>query len=75
MKKALQKSSLTFEGRPFHAVMDIGSQGEEYSGRVEVWWVGDSKYRVVLKSPKFSQEMVVNGDAVSETNLGDYCPR
>jgi hypothetical protein len=75
MKKALQKSSLTFEGRPFHVVMDIGSQGEEYSGRVEVWWISDSKYRVVLKSPKFSQEMLVNGDAVSETNLGDYYPR
>jgi len=75
MKRALHTSSLTFEGRPFHAVMDIGSQGEEYSGRVEVWWISDSKYRVILKSPKFSQEKVVNGDAVYEKNDGDYYPR
>ena len=75
MKRALKRSSLTFEGKPFHAVMDIGTEGEEYSGRVEVWWISDSKYRVVLKSPKFSQERVVNGDAVLENNLGDYYPR
>lgn len=55
--------------------MDIGSQGEEYSGRVDVWWISDSKYKVVLKSPKFSQEKVVNGDAVYERNDGDYYPR
>lgn len=75
IKQGLRTSSLTFEGKPFHAVMDIGNQGDEYSGRVEVWWSSDSKFRVMLKSPKFSQERVVNGDLVSEMNDGDYYPR
>jgi hypothetical protein len=52
LDRALQKSSLTFQGKPFHAVMEIWAQGIAYSGRVEVWWINDSKYRVALTSPK-----------------------
>src|ERR1700722_16016817 len=66
LDRALQKSSLTFQGKPFHAVMEIGAQGTAYSGRVEVWWINHSKYRVALTSPQFSQEKIVNGDRVSE---------
>ena len=72
---ALKASSLTYEGKPFHAVMEIGAAGSEYSGRLEVWWVDQSKYRMVLASPKFSQEKVVNGDKVFEKYDGDYYPR
>lgn len=75
LDRALKTSSLTYKGKPFHAVMDIGKASEEYSGRVEVWWVDEAKYRVVVTSPKFSQEKVVNGDKVSETDEGDYYPR
>jgi hypothetical protein len=56
-------------------VMEIGTAGTEYSGRVEVWWVGAAKYRVKVTSPKFSQEKVVNGERISEKNDGDYYPR
>ena len=75
LDRALKASSLTFEGKPFHAVMEIGDAGSEYSGRVEIWWVGDSKYRVVSHSPNFNQERIVNGDKVFEKNDGDYYPR
>jgi len=75
LNRALKSSSLAFEGKPFHAVMEIGTAGTEYSGRVEVWWADQSKYRLVLTSPKFSQEKVVNGDRVFEKNDGDYYPR
>ena len=75
LDRALKSSSLTYEGKPFHAVMEIGTAGTEYSGRLEVWWVDQSKYRMVLTSPKFSQETVVNGDKISEKNDGDYYPR
>jgi hypothetical protein len=56
LDQALKASSLTYEGKPFHAVMEIGDAGTEYSGRVEVWWVGESKYRVVMHSPKFARK-------------------
>ena len=75
LDRALKTSSLTFKGKPFHAVMEIGKTGEDYSGRVEVWWVDGTKYRVVVTSPKFSQERVVSGDRVSEKDEGDYYPR
>jgi hypothetical protein len=75
LDRALRTSSLTFEGKPFHAVMEIGIAGTDYSGRVEVWWVEAAKYRLLVKSPKFNQEKVVNGDQVSEEDQGDYYPR
>jgi hypothetical protein len=75
LDRALKASSLTYKGKPFHAVMEIGSAAAEYSGRIEVWWVNETKYRVVLTSPKFSQEKIVNGDKVLEKNQGDYYPR
>jgi hypothetical protein len=73
--KALKISSLTYEGKPFHAVLEIGKAGDEYSGRVEAWWVDATKYRVTVSSPKFSQTKVVNGYRVYEKNDGDYYPR
>jgi hypothetical protein len=73
--RALGSSSLTFEGQPFHAVMEIGKPGDEYSGTVEVWWEKSSVYRTKIVSPKFSQDRVVNGEKVFERDMGDYYPR
>ncbi|CAN5669163.1 hypothetical protein BH10ACI4_BH10ACI4_34870 [soil metagenome] len=75
LDRALKTSSLTFQGKPFHAVMEIGTAGTLYSGRVEVWWAGETKYKLIVTSPQFSQEKVVNGDLVSEKDTGDYYPR
>jgi hypothetical protein len=75
LTQALKASSLTVQGKPFHAVMDIEKAGETYSGRIEVWWVNGSKYRMVVTSPKFNQVVTVNGDQVQEKNEGDYYPR
>jgi hypothetical protein len=75
LNRALRSSSLTFDGKPFHAVMEIGTKRMEYSGSVEVWWIDKSKYRLVLSSTAFNQEMIVNGDLVSEKNVGDYYSR
>jgi hypothetical protein len=74
LDRALKSSSLTFAGKPFHAVMEISSDAKEYSGRVEVWWVNETKYRLVVSSPKFDQEKIVNGVRVFEKD-GDYYPR
>ena len=75
INKALKISSVTFEGRPFHAVLEIGKAGEGYSGHLELWWVNAAKYRQVVSSPNFSQTKVVNGDRVYQKNDGDYYPR
>jgi hypothetical protein len=75
LDRALKTSSLTFFGKPFHAVMDISAETKGYSGQIEVWWVNDTKYRLVVKSAHFSQEKVVNGSRVFEKDDGDYYPR
>lgn len=72
---ALKASSLTEEGKPFHAVLVIGTPGSPFSGRVEVWWAASQKYKTVIASPAFSQTRIVNGTEVMETNAGDYYPR
>jgi len=75
LNRALATSSLTFEGKPFHAVMEIGTGGEEYSGRIEFWWVNDTKYRIAITSRKFSQIKTVTRDRVQEKNDGDFYPK
>ena len=72
--RALKSSSLTEDGKPFHALMEIGTR-EPYSGQVEVWWLSSTRYRLAIRSPKFTQLKVVNGDQVQEKDEGDYYPR
>jgi len=73
--RALKASTLTEDGKPFHAVMEIGKAGTPYTGRVEVWWAAKEKYKLVVTSPKFGQTRIVNGAAVMEKDEGDYFPR
>jgi hypothetical protein len=75
LDRGLKISSLTVEGKPFHAVLEIGTAGNPYSGRVEVWWVDVAKYRESIESPGFNQTKIVNGDRVEEKDTGDYYPR
>jgi len=75
LDRALKTSSLTFEGKPFHAVMKIGKDGEEYSGRIEFWWVNSTKYRVSVRSPSFNRTTTVNRERTSEVDDGDYYPK
>jgi hypothetical protein len=72
--RALKSSALTEDGKPFHALMEIGTT-EPYSGQVEVWWLSPAKYGLAVTSPKFSQTKVVSGDQVQEKDEGDYYPR
>ena len=75
MKRALAKSSLTVDGKPFHAILNIGAAGSPYTGQVEVWWETPDKYKSVIQSPTFNQIRIVNGLQISEKNTGDYYPR
>jgi hypothetical protein len=75
LSRALKSSSLTEEGKPFHAVLVIGDAKSPYSGRVEIWWAAKQKYKTFLVSPNFSQTRIVNGAEAMETDSGDYYPR
>ncbi|MGB8521841.1 MAG: hypothetical protein WCD43_02650 [Candidatus Acidiferrales bacterium] len=76
--RALRKSQLTLPGSaPFHIKFSIRETTNPQSDRraeVEEYWVSPEKYRRTIQSPAFSQTLIVNGDAVSETNTGDYYP-
>jgi hypothetical protein len=72
---ALKSSSLTFAGKPFHAVMEIGHPGGEHWGHIEAWWVNDKKYRVEVNSALFHQTKVVIDGHVQLKTDGDYYPR
>lgn len=75
LRRAMQTSSLTEEGAPFHAVLTIGDAKSPYSGRIEIWWESKQKYKSVITSPAFSQTRIVNDSKIEETNSGDYYPR
>jgi hypothetical protein len=75
--QALKTSSLTYQGAPFHAVMEIGKPSEKnspFEGTVDVYWVDSSHYRVTVTSKSFQQTRIVNGNAVEERNTGDFYP-
>jgi len=76
--RALRKSQLTLPGSaPFHIKFSIRETTNPQSDRhaeVEEYWVSAEKYRRTIQSPAFSQTLVVNGSAISETNTGDYYP-
>jgi len=76
--RALSKSQITLPGSaPFHIKISIRETTNPQSDRhaeVEEYWVSPDKYRRTLQSPAFSQTLIVNGTAVSETNTGDYYP-
>ncbi|MGA7851731.1 MAG: energy transducer TonB [Candidatus Acidiferrales bacterium] len=75
---ALGKSQLTLPGSaPFHIKISISEttnpRSERHAG-VEEYWLSPEKYRRTIQSPAFSQTLIVNGSAVSETDTGDYYP-
>jgi hypothetical protein len=81
-ESALRHSTLTNDGEPFHAVLEIipgkpngdRSPGIAYKGRVELWWLDGQHYRILLTSPDFHQEKIVSGGQVEETDTGDFLP-
>jgi hypothetical protein len=75
LDRALKTSSLTRDGKPFHALMSINSAVAGYSGSVEVWWMNETMYRILVSSPSFKELKVVNGKLTQEKYEGDYYPR
>jgi Gram-negative bacterial TonB protein C-terminal len=78
MEQASKLSQLTAPGsKPFHlkaTIAELDSPDSDYKAEVEMYWVSQDRWRRTLKSPDFSQVMVVNGEKVAEQNQGDYSP-
>lgn len=82
--EALRESSLVNGTVPFHLLLDIRPgkvlfPGHEASpdmtGTMEVFWAAPSRYKLILTTPNFSQTKIVDGQAVEETDRGDFLPR
>jgi hypothetical protein len=76
--QALQHSKLTLPGsKPFHlkaTITETTNPKSDFHGEIEEYWVSPAKWKRLIASPSFSQTLVVNGDAVSEKDTGDYFP-
>jgi hypothetical protein len=62
---------------PFHAVLEISSEpssATEHHGQIELFWAKPTSYSLKLNTPDFSQKLIVNGDAVEESDQGDFYP-
>jgi hypothetical protein len=77
-ERAMQQSRLTLPGsKPFHlqaVIRETGEPNSDYQAKIEEYWVSPTKWKRTIESPDFSQILIVNGDAVSEKNTGDYFP-
>ncbi len=75
---ALQQSQLTLPGsHPFHlqaTLVETTNPKSQYQAKIEEFWLSPTKWRRTFESPGFSQTLIVDGDRVSEKNVGDYFP-
>jgi hypothetical protein len=75
---AVEQSKLTSLGStPFHLkakIVETTNPDSVYKADIEEFWVSPEKFRRTITSSGFSQTLVVNGDKVSEQNVGDYSP-
>ena len=77
-ERAMQQSQFTLPGsKPFHlqaVIRETGEQNSDYQAKIEEYWISPAKWKRTIESPEFSQTLVVNGEAVSEKDTGDYFP-
>jgi hypothetical protein len=77
LDRALKNNVLTYNGSPFHAVVEVAADkagDPAFDGRVELFWESEQKYRLVLDSKSFGQILIVNGGQLMETDRGDFYP-
>lgn len=77
LERALNTTSLTYRGSPFHAILEVSQTNDSkspYQATIEIHWASPSQYRVVATSKTFQQTRIVNGKQVEEDNTGDFYP-
>ena len=78
-KKAIERSQITAPGsHPFvlkAKVLEVTNPANaNYQAEIEEYWVAPDKWRRVVKTPSFSETLIVNGGKTSEQLSGDYYP-
>jgi TonB family protein len=78
LAKAARTSTLTALGAtPFHlklSAVDTLSNSSEFKAELELWWAAPDKWRREVRSPRFSQTAVQNGQHYFESNSSGYLP-
>jgi len=78
LSKAAKRSTLDEPGgEPFHMALtaeDTRKHNPDYSVEMEIWWAGPDRWRRSVKSAKFTQLAIRNGNAYYESNTSDYLP-
>ena len=75
VQKSAEVTTLTAPGAlPFHLKANITVKDHPYQVVIEEDWISSSKWRRTIKSSRFSQTIVVNGDKRYEKNEGEYFP-
>jgi hypothetical protein len=76
--QAVRSSRLNQAGSPpFHlkaVIREPDARDSRYTAEIEEDWVAPDKWRRTIKTPDFTQALIVNGDKESETVTGDYYP-
>lgn len=78
-KKAIEHSQITLPGsHPFvlkAKVLEVTNPSNaSYQTEIEEYWVAPDKWRRTVKTPSFSETLIVNGKKTSEQLTGDYYP-
>lgn len=78
-KKAAERSQITVAGsRPFilraKVLETTNPTNDEYKAEIEEYWAAPDKWRRTVKTPNFSETLIVNGEKRSEQLTGDYYP-
>jgi hypothetical protein len=78
VRQAMTKNVLTTPSSPpFHAILDIQPDPNgppTQQARVELFWAAPEHYALDIRSPDFTQHLVVDETRISETDHGDYYP-
>jgi Gram-negative bacterial TonB protein C-terminal len=76
--RAEAESKLTATGStPFHLKAKIAEKDNpdsDFKADVEVFWMAQDRWRQEIRSPDFSQTLIVSGGQDSEQDTGDYYP-
>ncbi len=77
--RAASISTLAAPDTPaFHlkaVITETTNPDSDYKAEVEEYWVTPDKWKRTVKSPEFSQTVVVNGDKYFEQDSGEYYPQ
>jgi hypothetical protein len=77
-ENALRQSQLTRPGSAaFHLkaqISNTANPSSDYKAEVEEFWLSPEHWRRTIRSPQFSQTVVMDGDKLLEQNDADYYP-